>query len=74
MKAFYKDHANSRVLPGKKDVLSSGDESNNKVKMRKWVLLDGTDNLYSKFIDSYPNQKIGKSNFFSLRPNWVLPV
>ena len=74
VKAFYEDHANSRVLPGKKDVFSSGDESNNKVKIRKWILLDDTDNLYSKFINSYPNHKIGKSNFFSLRPNWVLPV
>ena len=62
------------MLPGKTDVLSSGDESNNKVKMRKWILLDDTDNLYSKFINSYPNHKIGKSKYFSLRPNWVLPV
>ena len=74
MKAFYEDDANFRVLPGKKDVLSSKDESNNKVKMTKQLLLDDTDNLYSKFIDSYPTHKIGRSKFFSLRPNWVLSV
>ena len=74
VKAFYEDDVNSRVLPGKKDVLSSRDESNNKVKTRKQLLLDDIDNLYSKFIYSYPNHKIGRSKFFSLRPNWVLPV
>ena len=74
MKAFYQDDANSRVLPGKKDVPSSRIESNNKVKMRKQLLLDDIDNLYSKFINSYPNHKIGRSKFFSLRPNWLLPV
>ena len=58
----------------KKDVPSSRDESNIKVKMRKRLLLDDIDNLYSKFIDSYPNYKIWRSKFFSLRPNWVLPV
>ena len=42
--------------------------------MRKHLLLDDINNLYSKFIDSYPNHKIGRSNFFSLRPNWLLPV
>ena len=66
--------ANSRVLPGKKDIFLSRDESNNKLKVRKWLLLDDIDSLYSKFIDSYPNQKTGTSNFFSLRLNWVLPV
>ena len=66
--------ANSRVLLGKKDILLSRDESNNKLKVRKWLLLDDIDSLYSKFTDSYPNQKTGRSNFFSLRLNWVLPV
>ena len=58
MKAFYEDDANSRVMPGKKDVLSSRDESNNKVKMRKRLLLDDIDSLCSKLDDSYPNHKI----------------
>ena len=58
----------------KKDVPPSRDESNIKVKMRKRLLLDDIDNLYSKFIDSYPNHKIGRFKFFSLRPNWLLPV
>ena len=55
-------------------ILSLRDKSNDKVKMRKHLLLDDINNLYSKFINSYPNHKIGRSNFFSLRPNWVLPV
>ena len=55
-------------------ILFPRDESNNKVKTRKCLLLNDIDNLYSKFIDSYPNHKIGRSKFFSLRPNWVLPV
>ena len=55
-------------------ILSSRDKSNDKVKMRKHLLLDDINNLYSKFIDSYLNHKIGRSKFFSLRPNWVLPV
>ena len=42
--------------------------------MRKHLLLDDINNLYSKFIDSYPNHIIGRSKFFSLRPNWLLPV
>ena len=45
-------------MPGKKDVLSSRDESNNKVKMRKRLLLDDIDSLCSKLDDSYPNHKI----------------
>ena len=52
VKAFYEVDTNSRVLPRKKDVLSSRDESKNKVKMTKRLLLDDIDNLYSKFIDS----------------------
>ena len=52
VKVFYEVDTNSRVLPRKKDVLSSRDESKNKVKMTKRLLLDDIDNLYSKFIDS----------------------
>ena len=42
--------------------------------MRKCLLFDDIYNLYSKFIDSYPNHKVWRSKFFSLRPNWVIPV
>ena len=52
VKVFYEVDTNSRVLPRKKDVLSSRDESKDKVKMTKRLLLDDIDNLYSKFIDS----------------------
>ena len=40
--SLYEDHANSRVMPGKKDVLAE-------VKRRKILLLDDIDNLYVKF-------------------------
>ena len=55
-------------------ILSSRDESNNKVNRRKHLLLDDIDNLCSKFIDLYPNHKIWRSECFSLRSDWILSV
>ena len=68
---FYQDDANSRVMPGKKDVLSVKGTGKKKEKMRKRLLLVGIDVLDEEY---HPNNQVGQSKFFQLRPTWVIPV
>ena len=71
---FFQDDANSRVMPGKKDVLSVKTGSDLKEKKRKRLLLDDIDNLHNQYNSTYPDNTVGRSKFFDLRPSWVIPV
>lgn len=61
------DHANSRVMPGKKDVLSE-------IKRRKILLFDDNDKSHVKFQRIKLNQKLDRSKFFMLWLDWKIPV
>ena len=75
VKTFYEDDSNSRVMPDKKDVLSVCNKENNaKEKARKRLLLEDIEELHKNYNNQHPNNQIGKSNFFELRPTWVIPV
>ena len=72
--SFYVDDSISRVLPGKKDVISTKHDHGTKEKKRKKLLLDDISNVYRKYLEEHPDHPIGKSKFFQLRPLWVIPV
>ena len=42
--------------------------------MRKRLLLDDIDVLFQEYKKKHPNNQIGSSKFFQLRPKWVIPV
>ena len=71
---FFQDDTNSRVMPGKKDVLSVKTGSDLKEKKRKRLLLDDIDNLHNLYNSTYPDNTVGRSMFFELRSPWVIPV
>lgn len=59
----------SRVLPGKKDVITK-----RKLKKQKRLLNDSLANLHQKFKSEYPRYKsISYTTFCRYRPFWVLP-
>ena len=70
---FYEDDSVSRVMPGKKDVISIKINST-KEKKRKRLLIDDISNVHSMYLEEHPDNPIGKSKFFQLRPLWVIPV
>ena len=55
-------------------MLSVKGVGNNKEKMRKRLLLDDIDVLFQDYKKNHPNNQIGRSKFFQLRPKWVIPV
>ena len=73
VESFYLDDQNSRVMPGKKDVLSIR-VSDSGPKRRKRNLLDDIDNLHIKYNEAHPDHKVGRTKFFLLRPSWVIPI
>ncbi len=70
VKAFFQDDEYSRLLPGKKDVVSIGKN----VYQQKRLLLCNLKELYAMFKEKYPMDKIGLSKFCSLRPKWCVTV
>ena len=72
VKEFYEDDANSRMMPGKKDVLTVQNE-NGKEKKRKRVFLDDISSLHKMFCEEYPDHPIGKTKNFKLCPFWIIP-
>lgn len=68
--SFYEEDDNSRVCPGKKDFVSLGQK---KYKQKRLILFS-LNELFVNFKQKYPQHKIGRSAFCSLRPKWcVLP-
>lgn len=74
VESFYQDDANSRVLAGKKDVRSVNVGTGPKEKKRKRYLLDDIEMLHQSYNASHPENQVGRSKFFQLRPSWVIPV
>lgn len=67
---FYEEDENSRLCPGKKECVSLG----NKVYKQKRLIMYSLNELFVSFKQKYPNHKVGRSAFCSLRPKWcVLP-
>ena len=74
VKSLYEDDSNSLVMPGKKDVLTVRDVTNQREKIRKKILLEDINNLFNKFKEKYPEHKLGKLKFSELQPKWVILV
>ena len=72
--SFYEDDSISRVMPGKKDVLSAADKNGAKIEKGKWLLLDDISEVHKKYLEEYPENPNGKTKFFELRLLWVIPV
>lgn len=67
---FYEEDENSRLCLGKKECVSLG----NKVYKQKKLIMYSLNELFVSFKQKYPNHKVGRSAFCSLRPKWcVLP-
>ena len=64
VKAFYCDDEFSRLMPGKKDCVSTSKG----VHQQKRLLLLNLNELYTAFKNKFPNEKIGLSKFCMLRP------
>ena len=71
---IYEDDSISRVLPGKKDMISTKCDGGTKEKKRKILLLDDISNVHRNYLDEHQDHPIGKSKFFQLRPLWAIPV
>lgn len=71
---FYQDDIHSRLCPGKKDYVSMGKIDNERIHKQKRLILCSLNELFVMFREKYPEMKIGRSMFCSLRPKWcVLP-
>ena len=70
VRLFYEDDDNSRQMPGKKDCLSVG----NGEHRQKRLVLCNLKELFTAFIEKYPNIGIGFSKFCSLRPRYGVLV
>lgn len=57
-------------MQGKKDVIST---KTNGTK-RKRLLLDDISNVHRMYLEEHTDNPIGKSNFFQLRPLWMILV
>ncbi|KAK3911351.1 Protein piccolo [Frankliniella fusca] len=65
---FYLEEENSKVLPGIRDCVSVSKN----VYEQKRLLLFTLGELYALFLQKFPDLKIGRSIFFSLRPKWCV--
>ena len=43
-------------------------------RRRKRLLLEDIEELHKNYNNQHPNNQIGKSKIFELRPTWVIPV
>lgn len=67
---FYQDELNGnvRVLPGKKDSVRIGIKS----YKQKMLILCTLNELYAKYKEMYPDDKVSFSYFCLLRPKWCV--
>ena len=73
VKDFYESDEFSRMCPGKKDYVSIK-ENNIKVHKQKRLLLINLRELYANYKKLYPNDKIGFTKFWDLKPKWCVTV
>ena len=67
VKNFYENDENSRMLPGKKDVVSAKVDGK-RVLIQKRLLLNDLKSLYALFKEKNPSLEVGFSTFAKLRP------
>ena len=65
---FYQSDEIGRVMPGKKDCISTKNEDGSKVCIQKRLLLANLKEIYELFKEKNPDVKIGFSKFAELRP------
>ena len=68
---FFESESNSKILPGKKDVVSVKTENGREHK-QKVLILCNLKELYVHFKEIYPDAKVGFSTFADLRPKWCV--
>ena len=69
VKEFYNNDDTSRQMPGKKDYVSMGRNSDGKpLHVQKRLILGNLREIYNHFKSSYPEIRIGFSKFAELRP------
>lgn len=69
VKVFYNNDDTSRQMPGKKDCVSVGRNSDGKPEhLQKRLILGNLREIYSHFKSTYPGVRIGFSKFAELRP------
>lgn len=69
VKAFYNNDEVSRQMPGQKDYVSMGKDSEGKpIHLQKRLILGNLREIYKHFKSEFPNLKIGFSKFAELRP------
>jgi hypothetical protein len=67
VKGFYPSEEISRIMPGKKDVVSVMIDGERK-HLQKHLVLCNLKEAYTNFKEKYPNLKVGFSKFAELRP------
>ena len=72
VQAFYRQEDILWFMPGKQDVVTIWDENGDKHKEQKRILTMAIGEVYSLFVDEYPNVTIGKSKFAKLTLKEVL--
>ena len=70
VREFYQRDEYSRTMPGRKDSISIS----RNVHMQKRLLSCNVNELFATFKQEYPNIKICRSSFASLRPKWCVTV
>lgn len=65
---FYVDDDVSINMPGKKDFVSVKNEDGSRTQVQKRLILSNLKELFQRFREEYPAEKIGFSKFASLRP------
>lgn len=64
---FFRRPDNSTPLPGRKDSLGRG-------TIQRYTLNDTIANLYSKFIEEYPEMRMSRATFARQRPKYMKPI
>lgn len=71
VESFYENDENSRIMPGKKDVISVKVDGK-RILFQKRLLLFDLKSLFALFQEKNPNLKIGLSTFAKLRPKYCI--
>ena len=67
IQSFFEQDENSVFAPGSRDFIKK-----NKLRKRKRYLTDTVENLYKKYC-TLSDSKISRTNFFRLKPFWIVP-
>jgi hypothetical protein len=68
---FYQTDEVSRIMPGKKDIVSILTDKG-RVHMQKRLVLCNLKELYQKWKQEHPSEQFGFSTFAALRPKWCV--